>query len=844
MWCALTQRRGSRVRLIDRDRAHQPAPSGRDPIGRWRQDVRQAWRGLVSTRATVAVAALSLALGIGVNTGVFSILDALLFRPVPYAGAERLVSLWSYYAAGKFSMKGGFNAALVNEWRAQTDLFDRVEAYEFKSFIYEGSPGAEMVSGAIVTPGLFPLLGVPPRQGRVFVEGDGRTESDRHAIVSDRFWRQHLGADPSALGRTIVLDGDRYDIVGIMPATFSFPDRSNQVWLPYDVARPPVRPGPASARFVPTVRIVPGLTRAQASERVMARGEEVNRRSGGDGQGSARVMAMGELFDERTARSLIVLGGAVLFVLLIVCANVANLTLARSMARARDRAVRVALGAARADLFRVALIEHVLIGAIGAVLGLAIAQATVVAARALLPDAMTMASLNAIDIDGRTLMFLTAVSALTVLAFGLPPAWLASRQPAGTALQQESRSSTGSLGARRVRSALVVIEVALSIVLLVGAALMTRSLLKLQAIDTGIDTEGLMTVELALPAPAYASEDARRLFREDLLSRLRGHAGIAAVTAGTLPPAENMITVGKIEFDDRIGQLTKSTMLAVYPTWPDYFRTAGIRLVEGRDFREDEVAGAVVISRDFAVKHWPGTSPLGRRFRIGKNDWRTVVGVAAEVRRMSEDDDAREQELYYPHDQVTGVMHGVRLPSAIADYWTVLVRTPKPAEIAKSIPAAVHAIDPRVIVTRTSLVAHEFADAIARPRILFVVMSVFAGVGLVLAAAGLYGVLSYFVAQRVREIGIRLALGARPRDIGRTILRSGLTLAGVGLVLGLGGAVALVRVMRSLLYDVEPFDPLSMALAIGVVVITAAAASWQPARRAMRLDPVTLLRNE
>jgi predicted permease len=841
---AIRSRMGRRAVITGGRGPESPAP-GRRSLPDWLgADLRQAWRGIAATRSTVAIAVLSLALGIGVNTAAFSILDALIFRPVPYADADRLVVLWTYYAPGKFSMKGFFAPPLVTEWRKQTDLFDRVEASDDRSFIYDGRGGAEMIPGSVVTPGLFTMLGTPARLGRVFADTDGRDGTERHAVVSDRFWREQLGADRHAIGREIVLDGHRYDVVGVMPATFYYPDRARQVWIPYDVTQPPSQLRGQKTSFLPIARLHAGLTREQADERVIARGPELNRVSGGDGQSGARVQTIGELFEERTSRSLLVLGGAVLFLLLIVCANVANLTLARSIARARDLAVRVALGASRAALFRVALLEHAIIGAAGAAVGLVVAAGAIAVASAVLPEAMTTQSLNAIDLDGRTLLFLIAITSFTILAFGLPPAWLAGRAPAGAALGRETRAATASHTASRLRATLVVVEVALAIVLLVGAALMTRSLMKLQAIDMGLDTDGLMSVTLAMPSAGYSDVTVRDEFTRTLLANLRRQPWVTHVSAGVLPPNERSVVVGPIEFDDRLGQPTKSQLLPVYATWPGFFQAAGIRLIEGREPREADIEGAAVVSEGFARKYWPSRSPIAAKFKVGKGTWRVVVGVAAEVRRMSEEDDSKVYEIYYPHDQTAGVMHASGLPSQIAEYRPIVLRTTLPGSVAKEMPAAVHAIDPRVIVSGTSVVAHEFADAIARPRIVFVVMTAFAGAGLALAAAGLYGVLSYLVSLRRREIGVRLALGASPRDIGRLVLRSGLGMAIAGLVIGLGAAFGLVRLMRTLLYEVGPSDPLAVTLVVLLLLATTIVASWRPARKAMKVDPVSLLKAE
>jgi predicted permease len=805
---------------------------------RFAHDLRQAWRGLLATRGVAALAALTLALGVGVNTAVFSVLDSLLFRPLPFAGADRLSTLWSYYEQGKFTIKGRFDARLVAQWRNQTDLFARVEASETKSFIFEGATGADMVAGAVVTPGLFAMLDARPADGRVFGEGDGRPGTTRLAVISDRFWRERLGRDRAAIGREVVLDGERHRIVGIMPPAFRYPDERHEIWLPFDVERPPA----AATTFMPLVRLQPGLTTAEAEAKVMARGAGVNRAAGGKGD-SARLMPIGRVFDERTTRSLAVLGGAVLCLLLIVCANVANLTLARAFSRTRDLAIRIAMGASRRDLLRVACLEHAALGAAGGALAFGVAYAALRTVTAVLPEEMTSQTLNAIDLDGRALAWLALVSAGTVIAFGVPPALYASRASVSSMLGRDSRSATGSPVARRLRSALVIAEVSLSIVLLVGAALVTRSLMKLQAIDIGMDTNGLVAMQIALPSPGYSDPVLRDQFTRDLVARARQHPGVLRASAGTLPPDQPSVTLGPIEFGDRPDVATKPALMPVYVAWPGYFETAGIRLLEGREPREGDIEGAAVVSRGFAAKHWPGGSALGARFKVGKAPWRTVVGVAGEIQRLTEDAGSNAHELYYPPDQMAGVMFGVRAPAAIAEYRTLIVRTERPGQASRELAALVHAVDGRAVVSKTSVVAHEFADAIARPRIVFLMMAVFAGVGLLLAAAGLYGVLTYLVAQRQREIGIRLALGAGPKDVGRQVLGRGLAMVGVGLAVGLAAALALVGVMKTLLYEVDPNDPAALGVAVGLMATTAVVACWRPMRRAMQVDPVQLLKD-
>lgn len=818
-----------------------------------RNDLRLAWRSLTASRLNTFLAVATLALGIGINTAVFSVLDAILIRPVPYAEADRLAALYSHFEATDgsnrtYSRRGAFSPALVEAWRAQTDLFDRVEASESRSFIYEDERGAEMLTGALVTPTLLSMLGATPLEGRLFTEGDGRPGTERQVIVSERMWRMRLNRAPDVIGRILVLDEERYEVVGILPGSFRYPNESQEFWLPIDVSQPPQETGGRAWSMEPIVRFQPGLTVENADERIRSRGKGLSVAAGSDPDGTAKPFAIGQVYNEQTERSLLVLGGAVFFLLLIVCANVGNLTLSRALARSRDRAIRTALGASRGRLVREALVEYGMVGVAGAALGVLVAQFVVRVTVASLPEAMTISSLNAIDVDGRALMFLLVTAVLTVFVFGLPPAFVSARATVAEALRRETRSSTGSVAARRVRSGMAVAEIGLSIVLLVGAALMTRTMMQLQAIDTGIDTKNLLVTDLALPAPQYTDVAARGVIVNALLDRLRRDPDIVSAGAGTIPPTTTVVTMGRLEFGDRPGETTEGKLLRVFDVWPGFFEAAGIRVLDGRGFRSEEVEGAVIVADAFAREHWPAGGAVGQRFRVGaEGQWRTVVGVAADVRGRAPVDLSGESEgghIYYPFDQVTGVWRAVRPASRIAEYRTIVVRARTPDAVATRLADLVHAVDAQIVVGRTRLVEQQFADEIARPRIVFVMMAAFAGVGLVLAVAGLYGVLSHLVAQRMREMGIRLALGATPRDIGRAIMGSGLTLAAVGVALGLAASLGLVGLMRSLLYEVEPFDPAAIGAVCVLLIGSAMAAAWWPARRAMAANPVVLLRDE
>jgi predicted permease len=521
------------------------------------------------------------------------------------------------------------------------------------------------------------------------------------------------------------------------------------------------------------------------------------------------------------------------------------LSLSRTLSRARDHAVRTSLGASRADLVRETLVEHLLLGGAGAVAGLGIAAVVLNVTLQMIPEAFRASSMNAIDLDARAVAFTAVVGLIASFLFGLPPAWLASRADVVDVLKRDSRSITGSKGTRRVRSALVVAEVTLAIVLLVGAALMARSLVKLQTLDRGFDTTGLIALRVGLPAAGYADVYARDEFTGRLVERAGALPGVTGTTAGALPPEANMVGFGKLERSDRPGELTGELIVPLYLVWPNYFQTLGLPIRAGRAFEVDEPRDSVIVSETFAARYWPDGQAVGRQIRWEGEQWMTIVGVAGEVRQLGLDDSTGSFEFYQPLRRPRGLPPPKDFRSgAIVEYRTLAARATDVPVTVERLRSLVHETDPRVVIWKLEPVERLFADAVARPRLVLMLMVIFAGLGLVLAAAGIYAVLSYAVVQRHREFGIRLALGARPESVGRLILRNGLALTAIGLAAGVGLALLLMRFMRTLLYEVEPTDPVSVAGVVVVLAIVATAASWRPARRAMRVDPVNLLRQE
>ena len=806
-------------------------------------DLRLAWRSILANKLSVAIAVATLALGIGVNAAVFSILDSTIIRPMPFAHADQLHEIWALDKSG-FSYPR-LRRPLFLEWRKQADLFERFEGYDITSFTYQTDRGADMVTGATTTPGLLSMLGTPPLKGRIFGAGDGRGGTDALVVIGERFWREQLQRDPQVIGRTITLNDITHTIIGVMPRSFAFPNDHATFWVPYDVEAPPANRAVRPIALTAFVRRPASLSLDALKAAIAARGEAVTAAAGITSVKSATLSARAGVFDARLRRSLLVLGGAVLFLLLIVCANVANLSLSRTLVRARDFAVRASLGASRRDLIRETLVENGLVGLAGALGGLLVAAATLTVVTTSMPEGMLIGTMNVIDLDGRALLFTAAIGVITPLLFGLAPALLASKPSVMETLKSDSRSTTGSMAARRLRNLLVIGEVTLAIVLLVGAALMARSFAKLQAVDRGFDAAHLVVLRVGLPSSGYLDPMARDRFVGEMISRVAQLPGVTAATAGGIPPDSSLIAFGKVETSAAPGKLTKELILPIYEVWPGYFEATGIPLKAGRGFQDGDPRLSVIVSESFAKEQFPAGNAINSKMRFeDATDWRTIIGVAGEVRQLDMDDKQGSYEFYYPLKRAADwPSPAVGGPvDAIIQYRNIVVRATDVGSTVDRLRQIVHDVDRTVVVWKVEPVEQAFSAAIMRPRLTFLMMVILGGLGLVLATAGIYGVLSYGVAQRRREIGIRLALGAQPQSVGRLVLRNGLTLTTIGLAIGLGTALALVRVMRTLLYEVEPTDPVAVGGVTLLLLATAIVASWRPARQAMRVDPVALLR--
>lgn len=828
--------------VIIQSRLEARSAAPRVGISPWIRDLRLAARSLWSGRRTTAIAVATLALGIGVNAAVFSVLDATMWRQLPFRDATRLVEILNFSTEQKFSFNG-FPRPLFQQWRQQTDLFDQIEGYQRDSFVYDAGRGAEVLAGATVTPATFRMLGVPAARGRAFVDDDGRDQSSAIAVVSDAFWREHLGATTDVLSRTVSLNGVTYQIVGVMPASFRFPTGAESVWVPYDLNRPPTAM-PAPREMTALAHLAMGVTMPQAAAEVAARGSRLSVAAGRVADLTASLMQPGNYIDERTQRSLLVMSGAVAFLFLIVCANVANLTLSRSLSRHRVLATCAALGATPRDLMRATFLEQLLLAGSGMLGGLAVAAGAVRMIAAVLPDSMLADTLNVIDIDTRALAFMLAAAGLAALLFGLPPAFVAARTSLAGALSRDGRASAGSRPARRLRAALAIVEVAISVVLLIGAALMTRSFVKLAGANHGYDARNLVSLRLALPANGYKTDvGLRDRATQDIVDRIAALPDVTGVTRGDLPGGQSLVSIGTLATDAAPDATGPRLFLPIHEVPPNYFSVLGIPIVAGRTFRADDLDEAVLVSQRFASRYFPSGDAVGRKFRMGNGPWRMIIGVAGNTRTNTDVGDDRP-EAYCAIGKATDASRPVLRASAIVDYRTVLIRTARPDVIMRLAGDAVHERDASIVIWKTALVEHLLGDAISRPRIVFMMMAVFAAFGLLLAMAGLYGVMSCLVAQRRQEIGVRMALGASSAQMRRLVLGNGLSLTGAGLAIGVLAALPLVRLMRSLLFEVSATDTLSVAGATLVLGVTAALACWWPAREAGRTNPVDLLRTD
>jgi putative ABC transport system permease protein len=800
-------------------------------------DLRHSVRRLRSAPGFTAIAAITLALSIGATTAIYSVVDALMLRPLPYRDPGRLVDVSS--SNGAITHRN-MSAEQLRQWRAQTQIFAAVEGYANRRETVTVGAEPDTILGSALTGGMMAMLGVRPQLGRGITETEAQPGRDQVIVISDALWRGRFGADPDVIGQTIKLSEMTYEVIGVMPARFNFPYGERQFWVP--LALTPA-PGSPPVRLTITARIRPDLGVGQAQLRAEASTIALV-------ESKALPAGFKVKLDEPIARhlnmpvrrALYALAGAVSLVLLIACANIANLRLVQGAGRIREIAVRAALGATRGRLIRELLTETLLLAAVGGACGLLLAQWTIDLLAFYAPSDMTFLNVHEIALDTRVLLFAVVLTAATSVLFGLLPALRTSRDVPNKALQEGTRSATGAPRQERLRRAFVLVQLALSMMLLIGAGLLARSLVHITRIDPGFQPRNLISASLSLPQWKYKTRPIQQQFFEDVRARVRSLPGVVAATVtGGVPPGGGGVSFGlKFEIDGRGVVLDDPSLLMPFSEVDgDYFSVLGIPLKAGRTFsREDtpESPRAIVIGEEMARQLWKGDNPVGQRLRTSpEGRWSTVIGVVGDVYQFRPDQPRGQFAVYYANSQSRGTP-GLQ---------TLVIRTAgEPSAMIPSIKQQIWAVDPEQPIYRIESIESAYADFFATPRFQAFLMSAFALIGLAITAVGLYGVLAYAIAQRTREFGVRLALGARRGDILRLVLRSGLTLTTVGIAAGVAGSLVVTRALESLLVEIQPTDRLTYAIVVASLVLVAGVACWIPARRATQVDPVVALRTE
>ena len=823
-------------------------------MGTLLQDLRFGFRLLLKNPGFSAVAILALALGIGANTAIFSVVDAVLFRPLQFERPNSLVAVWERDLK-KGEDHDSVMAGNFVDWKNRSQIFEAMSAHAGGSVNLTGLAEPERIRGARVSAGLFPLLGITPQVGRVFSPDEDQPGHQRVVIIGDRLWRSKFGGDPEVVGRWITLNNQDYEVVGVMPAGFALPlNEDSEIWTPLVFTNEELTHRNSHylkvlARLKPDV----SLEQANAEMTSLAAQLETEYPKSNDGTGAAVFSLHSEIVGD-VKRPLLIFLGAVAFILLIACANVANLMLARAASRQREIAVRIALGASRWRLVRQMLIESVVLALAGGAAGLLLSLWGIEFLSAA-AEGMSAPRARSIGLDGRVLLFTFGASVLTGLIFGSVPALQASKPDLNDALKEGGRSS-GSLRRNRTRNLLVASEMALAFVLLVGAGLLINSFLKLRAVDPGLKPGNVLTMNITLPRQKYAKSEQVISFHRQLLEQVAAVPGVETVGSVTaLPYGGSTNSFGYTIESPVSGDQTTSIISQLASA--HFFRAIGIPMLGGREFNEGDVDGAapvVIVSDALAKRFWPDQEPLGRRIKWGNKEfgspWMTVVGVVGDVRQRGLDTQPRPT-LYVPSLQLgepIKMQVGITLRDLMTDdarsIELVVRSTSGVAGLQNAVRAAVWNVDPNQPVVRIKTMEQILADTMIVQRFSTSLLAGFAGIALALAAAGIYGVISYSVTQRTHEIGIRMALGADQRDVLRLVVGQGMVPALIGLGVGIAGAIGLTRFMRSLLFNVSVTDPITFGVIGFLLFVVAVAACYLPARRAARVDPMIALRCE
>ena len=798
------------------------------------KDIQFGLRSLAKHRGFTALAVIILALSIAATTSIFSVVNGVLLRPLAFPEPERLIVI------NEVNPQQGpepFELSYLNwlDVRQQSKSFEEIAGVTFSSYVLkvQGEPSRVMAMG--VSANLFPMLRAQAAQGRTFLAEEEKPGANRVVVVSERFWRRHF-PNQTLNGQGINLDDRGYTVVGVMPASFQFPDDRMEVWMPF---------GPDSAapyfqnRAVHLIfglgRLKTSVTQSDAANELTAIFSGIQQEHAKEDAGhSVKLMQLHERITGDLKPALFVLLGAVLFLLLIGCANVANLQLARTAARGREMAIRVALGASRWRVIRQSLVESVLLSLIGGGIGFLLAMWTITWLLLHLPDGFPRAS--EIGMNAAVFAFAFGVSVLTGIVFGLVPAVQATRTHVSEALKTGGKGSIAS--GSRLRRALVVAEIALSLMLFIGAGLLMKSFWLLTNVNPGFQADHLLTVHVSLPEQKY-TEDSRVIdFYRQLPERLSSLPGVKAVSAVNRLPISGGDPHGDLTIEGRTFAAGEAPGVSYRRILPNYFRAMGIPLLQGREFDDRDTGGkpdVVIINQKMAESYWPGGDAIGKRIKVGPPEnepWVTIVGVVGNVNHTGLDAEP---------DFATYEPHAKRPWSEM----TLLVRTSgDPSSLAGSVQRELKNAESEILIEDVVTMNRRLDLSIAPQRMNLVLLGTFAFIALVIAAVGIYGVMAHSVAQRTQEIGVRMALGAQLRDVLKMVLRSGLTLALIGIAIGMSGAFFLTRLMRTLLFGVTPTDAVTFASVAAILFVVALLACYIPARRATKVDPLVALRYE
>src|SRR6266446_4597418 len=815
---------------------------GNDHMDSLFKDIRYGIRSLLKRPGFTAIAVITLALGIGANTAIFSVVNTLLLRPLPFKEPARLVQVWeANYKRGRNTMDVSYpNFA---DWRDQNQVFEQIAAYSDETFNLTDTGEPERIQGEIVSPSLFPLLGIRPVLGRVLLPEEDYPNKVFSVMMSERLWRRRFNSDPQIIGRTIKLDSESFTVVGVVPNITDLFDLQSdtELWVPISHS---FGFNNRYGHYLNVVaRLKPGVTReqAQANMDTIAGGLAAQYPSSNVDHAVRLVPLQEQIVGDFRLAALVLLG-AVLFVLLIASANVANMLLARAASRKREVAIRTALGAGRWRIVRQLLTESLLLSALGGAVGLLLALWGVYLLVAFGPADLPRA--KEVAVDGRVLVFTLAVSLLTGIIFGFITALQASRQDLNETLKESSRSTTGSAGHRRVRSLLVVSEIALSLMLLVGAGLLMRSFVKLQAVNPGFNPNNVLTMRISLRGPNYQKGAPVIAFHDQLLEKVKALPGVQAVATRSHVPIAADDGYANLSFaiEGRLPDAANRSTAFYNAVSPDYFQTMEIPLLKGRPFEaldDRKAQSVIIINETLARRYFSGDDPIGRRMTFNdedpkEEDWVTIVGVVRDTKPRAQDlTSSPVAEMYMPFAQ--------QPQSSMA----LMIRaTNKPESVVAAVRREVQTLDKNQLVHSIRPLESVMSEAVATPRFRTLLLGVFAVVALILAMVGVYGVMSYTVTQRTHEIGIRMALGAQGSDVLKLVIGHGMALAFAGVGIGLAARFALTRVISQLECGLHPMSTVEFIVIALLLTSVALLASYFPARRAAKVDPMVALRYE